>query len=62
MTEVIIHYERMTDDEFKTVSESIAAIIVNHIQSKKKDSQRDNRMKDSGLDQAGANDGTVQPV
>ena len=62
MIEVIIHYEKMTDDELKAVSESLAAIIVNHIQSKKKNSQRDNRMKDIEHDQAGANDGTVQPV
>ena len=60
--EVIIHYQKMTGDELKTVSETLAAIIVNHIQAKKINSKKDSRMKDTEHGQDGANDGIVQPV
>lgn len=62
LMEVIIHYEKMTGDEITTVSETLAAIIVNHIQAKKINSKKENRMKDTDHDQKESDDGIMQPV
>jgi len=60
--EVKIHHEKMTEDEFNSAAETLAAMIVNHILAKEMISSDENNVKNTNCDQKGSEYGIMRPV
>ena len=60
--EVKIHHEKMTEDEFNSAAETLAAIIVNHILAEEMISSDENNIRNINRDQKGSEYGIMHPV